>query len=312
MRCMVFNMALTAAFYTSSLFGADPQSPSKSKLPPIAVAETKIEPLIAKTKSKQDVPPSPARLPQVKADAKIDVLEIPPTPALTRVKVTTTPTVTSNDAIVVWFVFPPEKVFETERMDSNELSILVQTNQPATTYTYIWLVGERGKPQITKVGNFKIGKGPKPPDPDPDDPPIPDPDDPPTPDNVKLPFPTEGFYTLMLSQDTDFNKYTPSHRAGLAGELVWNYLNAKCPLAGVRNWPTYRHFDIDQQFATEDAYWKTSWERAIKDLKAWEAKNPGKKTPWILVGNGKKGFSGPMPEANIDATMTILKKYGGD
>lgn len=168
---------------------------------------------------------------------------------------------------------------------------------------YVELSG--GKPKIRKLkATTKIvGDAPEPQPPQPPGPQPPGPQ-PPTPDTSKLPFPPSGFYAVFIRQETDMNDYTPVQRAALGGEAVATYLNTKTT---AQSW---RVFDVDQQFNGE-GLWKEAWKRGVADMKMWESQNAGKKTPWLLCGNGTTGFSGPVPADSLDKTLEILKKFGG-
>jgi len=251
--------------------------------------------------------PPPAPKPPVKATVKITSEDIPPTPPYTKVHLVGDTKITDPDALVVWFVTPIDKCV-TEQLSDNECDVLVRSDIPETTFTYFWVVKQKGKQTSVTPGTFKAGKGPRPPPPpDPDDP-DPPPPDPPNPDNVKLPFPQDGFYAMFFYQDTDFNSYSPSHKAAIGGAAVANYLNAKATKDNTGH-PCWRVFDTNQQFAGS-GYWLEAHKKGVVDHAAWEAKNPGKKVPWLLVGNGKKGHSGPVPD-KLDDTLALLAKYGG-
>jgi hypothetical protein len=165
------------------------------------------------------------------------------------------------------------------------------------------------------------GPGPTPPGPGPGPGPIP-----PVPDEVKLPFPAAGFYAVMVSQDTAMNKYTAVQRAVLGGQQVADYLNNKTT-RDAQNQPAWRVFDADQQF-TGEGIWKEAWKRAVADHAAWVEKtrteaqketDPAKRakllaattTPWLICGNGTKGYSGPVDPESLDKTLEVLKTYGG-
>lgn len=169
-------------------------------------------------------------------------------------------------------------------------------------------IDKDGVPVISKLTATTKIVGPQP-APGPAPGPTPKPPDPVDPDDVPLlPFPATGFYAVLLKQDTDMNKYTPVQRAALGGQATASYLNEKSTPNGGQ--PSWRVFDVDQQF-TGEGTWKEAHIRAKADMKSWESKNPGKKTPWLLCGNGTKGFSGPVDPESLDKTLEILKRYGG-
>lgn len=236
-------------------------------------------------------PPTPP--PQPKTETQLSVVIVPPDG---RHEVTVTPqTPAPTGQQVLWYIYPRKDVVTVSRNPSH-WKMRVKPGTYEVTYTTL-----SGTNQIDSFQEFTVGK-PPPPEPDPE--PDPDVPPPPTPDVTKLPFPATGFYAMFLRQDTDMNKYTPSQRAAIGGAETATYLNTKTTAPG------WRVFDANQQF-TGEGMWKEAHKRAALDLAAWEAKNPGKKTPWLLAGNGTKGWSGPVPEDSLDKTLTILKTYGG-
>lgn len=154
-----------------------------------------------------------------------------------------------------------------------------------------------------------VGAGPTPtPPPTPPGPqPDPEPDPPPVPDETKLPFPATGFYAMFITQDTDANAYTAAQRGTVNGAAVAIYLNLKTTTSDVDSQPAWRIFEPEQQFIGEGT-WKEAHKKAVADWRAWEQKN-GKKTPWLICGNGTKGFSGPV--TTTEETLATLQKYGG-
>jgi hypothetical protein len=260
------------------------------------------------------VQPPPPTLSPVKPKKGVEITsrDIPPVPPLTEITLKSTTTV-PKEAIAFWFVFPTDKVHETISMDEKQTTILVRSDIPETTFNYFWVAKAPGKPQMTETGSFKAGKGPRPPPtPDPVDPDVPDPPKPPTPDPdaVKLPFPPSGFYCVFLRQDNpDFNSYTPVQKAAIGGSATAAYLNANAT-PGTDGQPGWRLFDVNSQF-TGEGPWKEAHKRAVADMAAWSAKNPGKVAPWILVGNGTKGHSGPIDGESLDKTLELLRRYKG-
>jgi hypothetical protein len=226
------------------------------------------------------------------AESDLSVVVVPPDGMY---EVTVTPkTPAPKGERGIWTIYPRKSVRTVER-DGNHWRMKLEPGTYEVGYTTFV-----SNVQVDSFSEFTVGQ-PKPPEPDPIDPDIPTP---PAPDASKLPFPATGFYAMFLRQDTDLNKYTPPQRAALGGAETATYLNAKTTTPG------WRVFDTNQQFIGE-GMWKEAQKRAIADHAAWEAKNPGKKTPWLLCGNGTKGYSGPVPEDSLDKTLEILKRYGG-
>lgn len=123
-------------------------------------------------------------------------------------------------------------------------------------------------------------------------PPIPPvPPDPPQPPDPPDPF--EGaapaFRVLIVYESADLQKYPVPQLSALTSETWRKYAESK---------GTWRCFDKDTDLTNAPAAFKKAMGKA------------GSTLPYLLVGNGKKGFAGPMP-ANIDDLMTILKKLGG-
>ncbi len=121
----------------------------------------------------------------------------------------------------------------------------------------------------------------------------PSPPDPPNPPDPPSPLPN-GFRVLIVYESAE--KLSSGHAAVIGSKDVRQYLYAKC--LKVNGTPEYRIFDKDTPVGHESDVWQAAM------------KLPRQSLPWLIVGNGKDGYQGPLP-ATVAETMALLKKFGG-
>jgi hypothetical protein len=130
-------------------------------------------------------------------------------------------------------------------------------------------------------------EGTTPPDDDDDDPPPPEPED-------ESPFPGEGLRVLIVYELDELASY-PSSQVNVlySKELrVWaqqNCVKDSTGTAGLR---------ILDQDTTADT--PTQWTTAMA--------RPRDSMPWLIVGNGKTGYEGPLPQT-LAETISLLEKF---
>jgi hypothetical protein len=140
---------------------------------------------------------------------------------------------------------------------------------------------------LWETWNDKFTIGTTPPDDDDDDPPPPEPED-------ESPFPGEGLRVLIVYELDELASYPASQVNVLyAKELrVWaqkNCVKDSTGTAGLR---------ILDQDTTADT--PTQWTTAMA--------RPRDSMPWIIVGNGKTGYEGPLPQT-LAETISLLEKF---
>lgn len=150
-----------------------------------------------------------------------------------------------------------------------------------------------GKAEETRTVTISGGLVPVPPGPIPPDPPGPNPPEP-------APMPSDGFRVLFVyeTNPTSPEAILPKEQqAALFSPAVAAYLDAKCP-KGLNGTPEWRRYDQHQDVS--------------KDGKVWQEamKLPRNVIPWVVISDGKQGYSGPLPE-NEAALLALLKRYGG-
>jgi hypothetical protein len=111
------------------------------------------------------------------------------------------------------------------------------------------------------------------------------------------PIAGKGFHVLFIQETHDLTKIPSNQRYIATSEKVAKYCNAKCPKDSVGQ-PGWRIFDPQQPTEHESSIWQNAM------------KQPHEPTPWLMVSDGKKGSSRPLPKS-LDETMTVLQKYGG-
>jgi hypothetical protein len=140
------------------------------------------------------------------------------------------------------------------------------------------------------------GPGPVPPPPGPQPPPpVPPPPDP-TPDTA--PFPATGLHVLIVFETADAVALPAGQRAILYGKANREFLNAKTapgPDGRTRSW---RIYDADTDVTAEAKVWQDAM--AV----------PRQSLPWLVVSNGRTGFSGPLP-ADPAAFQAIVNQHAG-
>lgn len=105
-----------------------------------------------------------------------------------------------------------------------------------------------------------------------------------------------GLRCLIVYESADLSKYPAAQEAILFDKSIRDYLSAHCTQGDkVKDW---RIWDQNVDVKDEAPLWQKVMAR------------PRKSVPWIIVGNGKSGFEGPLP-ADVPSTLKLLQKYGG-
>lgn len=159
-----------------------------------------------------------------------------------------------------------------------------------------------------KVSSFAlvsvVVEGEVKPDPTPDPKPGPKPEPIPVPPK---PVPQEdppfdgkdGLRVLIVIESMDLSKYPPSQHNAIYSFQVREYMSQKCAPSesGSAAW---RVFDQNDDGYADSKLFGDALKRA-------NAKKT--KTPWVIVGNGRRYFEGPLP-GDTAAFLTLLKQYG--
>lgn len=152
---------------------------------------------------------------------------------------------------------------------------------------------------VSRTVNVDAGQGPQPPPPDPKppvppDPKPPKPPDPPTPSTS--PFPGEGLRVLVVYESADLTKYPQAQLSIMTGLKSTAFLNTKCAVGPDGKTREWRMYDKDVDTSRDFPVWRDAMKR------------PRTSIPWLLVGNGKTGYEGPL-SANTDDFITLVSKY---
>jgi hypothetical protein len=146
----------------------------------------------------------------------------------------------------------------------------------------VWGNGEGGNPpRIIARLDVRVGK-PKPPDPGPNPPPGP------------APIVEKGLRVLIVRETKDL---TPQQAITINAQEVHDYLSAKC--VKVNGQPEWRAFDPNQDVSRASKVWQDAMKIERKSL------------PWVIISDGEKGASEPLP-ATVEDFLKLLKTYGGN
>lgn len=133
---------------------------------------------------------------------------------------------------------------------------------------------------------------------DPVKPPVP-PVDPVKPPLNPSPFKEPGFRVMIVFESGKV--LSIGQHSAVYGKKVRDYLDEKCPVGvgGLKDW---RIFDQNDDLSAVEPIWKAALARERKSV------------PWIVVGDGKVGYEGPIDkDGKVDGEpiLQFLKKYGG-
>ena len=186
--------------------------------------------------------------------------------------------------------FPPESVYLDEGKPARKdtVRLIVSPKVRGTYRVILWTVGERDYSTLIIDVN---GDGPNPPGPTPPIPPDPTPD--------TIPIPLDGFRVLIVYEQKDLAKLPKEQVSILTSQTIRQYFNLKCVKGADGKTPESRIWDKDTDVSADSEHWRKALARPRTGL------------PWILISTGKTGYEGPLP-ANVDDTLKLLKKYGGE
>lgn len=107
-----------------------------------------------------------------------------------------------------------------------------------------------------------------------------------------------GLKVLLVYESADLSKYPATQVAAMTAGAVRDYLDTHCVTAPDGKTKAWRMWDQNVDASDESPLWQKAMKRPRKSL------------PWLIVGNGKSGYEGPMP-ATADGLLKLLKTYGG-
>jgi len=124
--------------------------------------------------------------------------------------------------------------------------------------------------------------------------PTPTPVPPPKPPEPPAPIPVSGFRVLVLLESAD---RPPTY---IHSKAILDYLDLRCIKEG--KFPAHRVFDKDQSMANVSKLWQDAFALAKSESKGV--------LPWIIISNGDRGYSGPLPKDEA-SLLSKLQEYGG-
>lgn len=124
---------------------------------------------------------------------------------------------------------------------------------------------------------------------------------PPGPTPSPSPFPDAGLRVFILWDDKGA-KLPEDQQDIIFNPDVRQYLEAKCPVGPDGKTREYRMWPLKD--GKVDGTPPKIWADALARPKR------GSTLPWLIIGNGKDGYEGPLPK-NKDEAMTLLKQFGG-
>lgn len=121
------------------------------------------------------------------------------------------------------------------------------------------------------------GPGPKPPDPQPA--------------SVKR--------VLIVFESAEASKMPEKQQQILYGKTVRDYLNSHCEPDADGKTKAFRIWDKDVDASSESKHWQD----VMKVQRS--------AVPWLVIGDGKTGYSGPLP-ATVEEFLTLARKHLGE
>lgn len=190
---------------------------------------------------------------------------------------------------VTWEVTPDPVEFEEFERDGQ--SIVHFSGLSSDYKVTAWIVNFDTRKQYKKRLDISFAQNPKPP-------PIPIPPGPtpgpaPTPSEANPFGDLPGLHVLIVYEEKEKEKYPVTQFLILQGQKFRDYVNAKCVKDG------YRFFDKDVMITTPGSWFDAAMKKTDRT-----------KLPWLYVGSGKFGYSGPLP-LTADETITLSSRFEG-
>lgn len=233
--------------------------------------------------------------------------EVPKEPTVVKVGKDRQVEITSSGPFTAAPGFSPDEGlwFPGERSDDGKKQIfLFRPYRKGEFRVTLWTEGDKRNQYSVLVLKTEEAPAPVPPGPtpDPDVEPV-DPDEEPDPFLVPgVRGAPDGLRVLIVFQDTELTtlqKTSPGTYDAMYSEDVYKYVASKA-VKGPNGAPDFRIWDADVVLHESVAdHWRKAWSKPRKSL------------PWVYIGNGRKGYSGPMPDSK-EKFLTLLRKYGGN
>jgi hypothetical protein len=112
------------------------------------------------------------------------------------------------------------------------------------------------------------------------------------------PIQATGFRVLVVYDSVNLARLPAAQVSIFTSPDVSTYCRDHCTKGADGKTPEYRCFTSGCDVSKEPQVWQDAF------------KLPRQSLPWIVISDGKTGFSGPLP-ANTADTLTLLRKYGG-
>ncbi len=196
----------------------------------------------------------------------------------------------SDGFLFIWEL--PAGVSGNKSSDGKLLEVTAAPKGQVTIGLQIAVIEDGKGKSINYATTFIVGGVPAP---------VPVPPNPPLPPDVKPPVPVAGLRVLVVAEATTAGllKFTQEQINELYGEQMNEYNRSKLA-KGPDGTPEIRRIDKDSDPAKMSEVWRAFYN-------VWKTEANGA-APWIVVSNGRTGFSGPLPNGN-GKILELVKRY---